>query len=697
MTTAAGLIIPGLLAAALSMHADQKSDDLVAALNQPVLRPGTAEEEYRAYLDRRVPALNLPATAGRCAEASLNMRRRFLKEIVFRGVPAAWISGRSRVEWVDRLPGRGGYSIRKLRYEAVPGLCIPALLYEPEALSRRVPAILNLNGHVGLPGKAIEYEQIRCINLAKRGMLALHPEWLNCGELWDPEYQHNRLAYLDLCGRSGLAVFYLAMRRGLDVLSDHPHADRDRLAVTGLSGGGWQTIWLSALDTRVAACAPNAGYIGLPERARNAGDVGDLEQNPADMLTIGDYPCLTAMLAPRPALLIYNWNDECCFQTARARPAVYEPGVPFYDLFGRAHDFRFHNNTNPGTHNYDQDNREQFYRFVNEVFHPGGERRDGEIAARDEILPVEALRVGVHPPARAGHGDGGRKGANATFGTLAEALLPALPHSRWPAGDLAARRWQARSRRKLQVILRYRSLGVATSLSAVQEHGDRDLPGVSTVRRTLRAGEWSLPLVELRRGETAGSAVVVTEGNRGATAGLAQSLLDRRLRVLVVDLALCGECSPPPVPRALRAMMLGSVGERLLGIQVAQLLAVRGWAATEFRDGRLTLAGVGRVGAVVATVAAALGKPRVEELLADGLPASLKLLIEERVEYDDCPELFCFGLLEQFDIRELLAMAAARKVTLLRVAGGEPRVQEELGPLIAFKSRLGAEVKGVAE
>src|SRR5438876_2391874 len=119
-------------------------------------------------------------------------------------------------------------------------------------------------------------------------MLALHPEWLNCGDLCEAEYNHNRLGYLDLCGRSGLAVFYLAMRRGLDLLDVHPHADRERLVVTGLSGGGWQTIWLSALDPRVAASVPVAGHIGMAVRIGCREDIGDLEQNPSDMLRVGE-------------------------------------------------------------------------------------------------------------------------------------------------------------------------------------------------------------------------------------------------------------------------------------------------------------------------------------------------------------------------------------------------------------------------
>ena len=44
-----------------------------------------------------------------------------------------------------------------------------------------------------------------------------------------------------------VGVFYLLMKRGLDALLAHPAADAGRVAVTGLSGGGWQTALLAAL------------------------------------------------------------------------------------------------------------------------------------------------------------------------------------------------------------------------------------------------------------------------------------------------------------------------------------------------------------------------------------------------------------------------------------------------------------------
>ena len=67
--------------------------------------------------------------------------------------------------------------------------------------------------------------------------------------------------------------------------------------MTGLSGGGWQTIILGALDKRLSLLVPNAGYIGLENRVVQRSEVGDLEQNPTDLVLIADYTHLTAMLA----------------------------------------------------------------------------------------------------------------------------------------------------------------------------------------------------------------------------------------------------------------------------------------------------------------------------------------------------------------------------------------------------------------
>src|SRR5581483_6063619 len=112
-----------------------------------------------------------------------------------------------------------------------------------------------------------------------------------------------------LCGAAGLAPFYLAMSRGLDVLLAHPSADLQRVSVSGLSGGGWQTIVISSLDPRLTLSNPVAGYSSFRTRLAHAKDFGDSEQTPCDLAVHADYTHLTALMAPRPTLLTYNAKD----------------------------------------------------------------------------------------------------------------------------------------------------------------------------------------------------------------------------------------------------------------------------------------------------------------------------------------------------------------------------------------------------
>lgn len=646
---------------------------LSQSLSEPILSTHQTYEELQAFLLARIPRFRLPATDTWEAEAE-QLRQRVLDEVVFRGVPENWRTGTPDVVWGDVIKTRKRYVIRKLRYQALPGLWIPALLYEPTQLRGRVPVVLNVNGHVGPPGKAISYKQIRCVNLAKQGILALNPEWLNFGELQGIGYQHNRASYLDLCGVAGVAVFFLAMQRGLDVLLTHEHADSERAAVTGLSGGGWQTILLSALDTRVRLAVPVAGYIGLDVRVKHREDIGDIEQNPADLVTIADYPVLTAMLAPRPTLLIYNQIDDCCFQTERARPSVYEPVQPLYEALGKADAFQFHNNTDPGTHNYELDNRQQFYRFFSRHFLPSGARIDDEVPSDDEVRTEAELTVGLPPD-------------NADFITLATDLARTLPRNRWPLGDHhTVRAWQQTGRERLRELLRYEPLDATASLAGEQSDGGRRV-----VRCTLRLGDtWTLPAVELR--ETAaprGLVLVTADGGRATAAPIVADALKRGMRVIVVDLVLNGECRTQATPIHQFAMVASAAGLRLLGVQTAQLVAAGRWAARHAGVDGVTVVGIGRVSSVVALAAGAVDETLIQRVVTVEAPVSLKLLIEDRVPYEECPSLYCFGLLEAFDIRELIGLIAPRPVEMIRPAGAPARIDAELMLLRELYARFG--------
>jgi hypothetical protein len=331
------VVLAGLLPAAgavLVRASDSEPDDLKALLGREVIGPRQTQAETEDYVEPRIVRMPAVQTAAEWERYAERLRADVLEKIVFRGEAAAWRDAKTKVEWLDTVAGGPGYRIKKLRYEALPGLWVPALLYEPEKLTGKVPVSLAVNGH-DRNGKAAPYKQIRCINQAKRGMLVLNVEWLGMGQLRGDGFVHYRMNQLDLCGTSGLAPFYLCMTRGLDVLLAHEHADPQRVAVSGLSGGGWQTIVVSALDPRVKLANPVAGYSSFRTRVRHHKDLGDSEQTPSDLATVADYTHLTALLAPRPTLLTYNAKDECCFEAGYALPPLVEAAGPLFQLLGK--------------------------------------------------------------------------------------------------------------------------------------------------------------------------------------------------------------------------------------------------------------------------------------------------------------------------------------------------------------------------
>ena len=182
MTRSIARCVTGLLLSFPLAAQAAEPADVGPLLQRAVIDDGLPMTEVQRYCDERIPRLAEPTSDEAWQTEADYLRRAVLERIVFRGQAANWRDATTQVQWLETIAGGPGYHIRKLRYEALPGLWIPALLYQPDKLSGRVPAILNVNGHTPL-GKQYPPKQIRCINQAKRGMLALNIEWLGMGQL----------------------------------------------------------------------------------------------------------------------------------------------------------------------------------------------------------------------------------------------------------------------------------------------------------------------------------------------------------------------------------------------------------------------------------------------------------------------------------------------------------------------------------
>ena len=625
-------------------------EQVLTLLEQRILAPGRALSEVQDYCDARVPVMPELNDASSWDSEAARLRAEVLDKVVFPGSASAWRNAKTKVEWLDTIPGGPGYRIKKLRYEALPGMWIPALLYVPDKLSGKVPAVLNVNGH-SREGKVYHPKQLRCINLAKRGILALNVEWVGMGQLNTPGFNHASMNQLDLCGSSGLAPFYLSMSRALDLLINHENADPEKIAVTGLSGGGWQTIFISALDTRVKLAVPVAGYSSYLTRTRHMKDLGDSEQTPNDLATIADYTHLTAMMAPRPTLLTYNYADNCCFESVYALEPLLDAARPAFRLHGAGDSLEFHVNMDPGTHNYDRDNREALYRVLGTHFYPGDQELDTvEIPSEDELKTAEELFVELPE-------------ANSDFNSLALELAADLPTDVAPENKKAFAAWQIKGRTRLAKTVRAKQYTV----TATEADSKKTSDDVTARYWKLAMGkEWTIPAVVMEGANAKGTVLLVADKGRAAVAADAAKLLSQNTRIIAIDPFCIGEAFPDNKPRSgkglLFPLLVSAVGDRPIGIQASQIAAAARWAKKEFPGNRpVRLMTRGRIAGLAGLIANALetdaiaGGSRHESL------ESLKQVIEDNRSARVEPELFCAGLLEAFDIEQLAALSRPRQ------------------------------------
>jgi hypothetical protein len=134
--------------------------------------------------------------------------------------------------------------------------------------------------------------------------------------------------------------------------------DPKRIGVHGLSGGGTQTAYISALDDRVVASAP-AGYITSYRRLLESIGVQDGEQNFYHETANGiDHADFIEVRAPKPTLIIATTRDFFSIQGSRETFADLKR---VYSIFGKPDNIEI--TEDDYGHGYTKKNREAMYAF----------------------------------------------------------------------------------------------------------------------------------------------------------------------------------------------------------------------------------------------------------------------------------------------------------------------------------------------
>jgi len=154
-----------------------------------------------------------------------------------------------------------GYSIRNIFFQTRPGVYVTANLYIPDGKGR-FPGVIVMMGH-SLFGRLEDRYQSVGHTLALNGYVALCIDPWGAGErttihgVFEDHGDENNLgSSLMNIGEPLMGIEISDNIRGVDLLCSLPYVDPKNIGATGSSGGGNQTMWLSAMDNRVKAAVP---------------------------------------------------------------------------------------------------------------------------------------------------------------------------------------------------------------------------------------------------------------------------------------------------------------------------------------------------------------------------------------------------------------------------------------------------------
>ena len=564
---------------------------------------------------------------------------------------------------------RPDYLIEKLIFESQPRYYCTANVYVPKRRKFPLPGVLFTCGH-SPDGKAARLYHECCLGLVTKGyvVLALDPTGQGeRSEYSDPQTgqplvplcvsQHHYLGRPSwLVGRSLAGYRAWDCTRAIDYLVTRPEVDREKIAVTGNSGGGIMALLTTAVDPRVKVCAA-----AHPGGSMEATYLTGRQLTQADIL---------GLIPPRPCLFVVGKDSG---EEAGHRSKMVGM-LQFYEGLGVSQD-RCQMVLVDGEHDMKQPKRGPCYGWLNRWFAQEQEGSHEPPFNRESVQALRCTTTGfvLHDLA----GESGQT-LNAR---LAEKLRPPRP---------------APQNRPQLDIQRDKVKAAIAQRIGLQLEEDRPRPECTT-RGMFAADGYSaeklllqsedqivLPSLLLKpvRAMPGGPVIVLaaelgkpTSANRSS---LAIELVQKGLTVLAVDVRGAGESDPrdraqlKPVTRydsqqfrfdtfAVRAARLGTT---MLAMRTYDVVRAMDYlqSRNDLSDRPIVLVGEG-LGGIWALTAAAFD-PRPAGVICVGTVPSYKLIVSSQY-YALRDYYWINGALKDFDLPDLAGLIAPRPVTLI--------------------------------
>jgi dienelactone hydrolase len=287
-------------------------------------------------------------------------------------------------------------------FASMPGHYVSGNLYRPKDAKSGVPGILCPHGHwhngrfYERPEAQARDEmkqgaeatmngaryplQARCAMLARMGCVVFHYDMVGVA---DSKPIEHAAGFADADGelrlQSAMGLQTWNSIRALDFLLSLPEVDKDRIGVTGASGGGTQTFILGALDDRPAVAFP-AVMVGTEMQG------GCVCENASYLRQFTGNVELAGMFAPKP-LGMTGANDWTLHIETKGLPEL----KTLYKLYD-AEDRVLAKCFPQFEHNYNQVSREVMYNWFNKHLKLGWK----EPVKEEPFEPVPPAELSVY-------------------------------------------------------------------------------------------------------------------------------------------------------------------------------------------------------------------------------------------------------------------------------------------------------------
>lgn len=263
-----------------------------------------------------------------------------------------------------------GYTVQNFCLKTVNGHTVKGSIYAPAAKGKH-PLIICPNGHF-YQGRYGKVQQQRLGTLARMGAICVDFDLWGWGESEDEvgaEAHHTAEAH-QMQAVNGIRI--------LDWMIKRKDVDKTRVGVNGGSGGGTQTVLLTALDDRYTAANP---VVSLSSWF----DGGCPCESGMPIQLAGGGTCnaeIAAMFAPKPMMLVSDGGDW----TATTPELEYPYLQRIYGFYGKQENIS-NIHLPKERHDFGPNKRNAVYKFFIDTFHLDASKLDeSKVTIEDESL-----------------------------------------------------------------------------------------------------------------------------------------------------------------------------------------------------------------------------------------------------------------------------------------------------------------------